>query len=115
MSRSRSSPVRAILFPMLSMLLAAVPSACVQAPPVFLTASDCRQLVPSEWKRGVPSAPLPAGKTVGEWVAFGDAQTGHLDIANGRFRDADQIIATCEDLLKKAGEAAQPKPWFQFW
>lgn len=87
----------------------------MQAPPVFLTASDCAKLVPEAWKAGVPSAPLPAGKTVGEWVAFGDAQTGQLDIANQRFADATAIQQTCEDLLKKAGEAMQPVPWWHFW
>lgn len=87
----------------------------MQAPPVYLTASDCAGLIPSSWKQGVASTPLPAGKTVGEWVAFGDAQTGQLDIANGRYSDAMNILENCEALLKKAGEAAQPQPWWKFW
>ena len=90
-------------------------SACVAAPPVYLTASDCRKLVPDEWRKGVQSAPLPKNRTVGELAAFGDAQTGQLDIANNRFADADEIQSRCEALLKQAGEAAQPKPWYQFW
>jgi len=77
--------------------------------------SDCGKLIPTGWKAGVPSAALPAGKSVGEWVAFGDAQTGQLDIANGRFTDATQIRVTCEALLKKAGEQSQPRPWYKFW
>ena len=115
MSRSPVSPALAIRSAMLLTLLAAVLSACVQAPPVFLTASDCERLIPTSWKAGVPSAALPAGKSVGEWVAFADAQTGQLDIANGRFQDATEIRTTCELLLRKAGEQSQPKPWYKIW
>lgn len=71
--------------------------------------------MPDEWRKGVPSAPLPADKTVGGLAAFGDAQTGQLDIANSRFSDADQIQQTCEDLLAKAASAAQPDAWWKFW
>lgn len=115
MSRSPSNQARTIRSAMLLTLLAAALSACVQAPPVYLTASDCRKLIPDEWRKGVASAPLPAGKKVGEWVAFGDAQTGQLDIANMRFADADKIQERCEELLRKAGEQSQPKPWYRFW
>jgi hypothetical protein len=87
----------------------------VTAPPVFLTASNCESLIPLSWKQGVTSASLPASRTVGELAAFGDAQTGQLDIANRRFADASEIRENCEKLLKQAGEAAQPKPWWQFW
>ena len=41
-------------------------------------------------------APLPDGTTVGDWVAFADAQTGKLDDANGRTRDAIGIVERCE-------------------
>ena len=56
----------------------------------------CSSLVPSDWKEGVPGAPLPDGNTVGDWVAFADAQTGRLDVANGRTRDALGIVERCE-------------------
>jgi hypothetical protein len=39
---------------------------------------------------------MPDGDTVGEWIAFADAQTGKLDMANGRTRDAIDIVARCE-------------------
>jgi len=39
---------------------------------------------------------LPAGRTVGDWIAFGDAQTAQLDKANGRTGDALDIVARCE-------------------
>lgn len=113
--RSRSSLGLAIRSAVLLTLLVGAQSACVQAPPVYLNASDCRKLVPADWRRGVPSAPLPADTTVGGWVAFGDAQTGQLDLANARFSDADEIIANCENLLRKAGEESQPKSWWKFW
>jgi hypothetical protein len=34
--------------------------------------------------------------TVGDWIAFADAQTGKLDEANGRTRDAIGIVERCE-------------------
>jgi hypothetical protein len=39
---------------------------------------------------------LPAGRTVGDWIVFGDAQTAQLDKANGRTGDALDIVARCE-------------------
>ncbi len=38
-------------------------------------------MLPAEWRAGVVPAPLPEGVTVGDWVAFADAQTGKLDDA----------------------------------
>ncbi len=61
------------------------------------------------------SAPLPADKSGGEWVAFGDAQTGQLDIANGRTRDAISIVKNCEARDAKVADALKPKPWWHFW
>lgn len=51
---------------------------------------------------------------IGQWIAFGDAQTGNLDKANGRTRDAVGIIAKCE---KRDREALRQitKKWWQFW
>ncbi len=56
----------------------------------------CSTLLPDDWKRGVAGAPLPDGDTVGDWIAFGDAQTGKLDQANGRTKDAIGIVERCE-------------------
>ena len=39
---------------------------------------------------------MPEGETVGDWVAFGDAQTAQLDKANGRTADAIGIVQRCE-------------------
>lgn len=41
-------------------------------------------------------APLPDGDTVGDWISFADAQTGKLDQANGRTKDAISIVERCE-------------------
>lgn len=59
-------------------------------------AASCSTLLPSEWKAGVAGADLPAGSIVGDWIAFGDAQTGKLDQANGRTRDSIEIVERCE-------------------
>lgn len=70
------------------------------------SAAGCSQLVPADWKAGVEGAALPDGNDVGDWIAFGDAQTGRLDMANGRTRDAIGIVERCEArdaaALKKA-------------
>jgi hypothetical protein len=75
----------------LSLLL----SAC--GPPIVTASSaSCAALLPAEWKQGVAGAELPDGNTVGDWIAFGDAQTGKLDQANGRTADAIGIVERCE-------------------
>lgn len=87
----------------------------MKAPPIYPTVSKCRQLVPDEWRKGVPSAPLPQTNNIGELAAFGDAQTGQLDIANSRFMAADDIQVNCEKLLAEAAEQLKPEPWWKFW
>jgi hypothetical protein len=83
----------------LSILLSATlaVAACAGGPPI-VTATNvgCGELIPADWKAGVAPAPLPEGETVGDWVAFGDAQTGKLDQANGRTKDAIGIVERCE-------------------
>lgn len=76
-------------------------AACA-APTVLSTTNSCATLLPVEWKQGVAGAELPTGDTVGDWIAFGDAQTGKLDMANGRTRDAIGIIERCEARDAKA-------------
>ena len=71
-------------------------AACVGAPPIAAIPSACSTLIPASWHAPVPGAPLPGGRTVGDWIAFGDAQTAQLDKANGRTGDALDIVARCE-------------------
>lgn len=72
-------------------------AACAGGPPIVTTQSaSCSTLLPPSWKDGVPGAPLPEGDTVGDWISFADAQTGKLDQANGRTRDAIEIVTRCE-------------------
>jgi len=61
----------------------------------------------------VPGAPLPEGDTVGEWVAFADAQTGQLDKANDRIIVSIGIIERCEARNRDA-IAAVDHAWWQF-
>lgn len=70
---------------------------CAGGPPIVtLSGAGCAALLPNEWRTGVVPAPLPYGITVGDWIAFADAQTGKLDEANGRTRDAIGIVERCE-------------------
>lgn len=71
--------------------------------------SACSTLIPDSWREAVPGAPLPKGDTVGEWVTFGDAQTGQLDKANGRTADTVGIIERCEKRDAAAVKKARPK------
>ena len=61
------------------------------------SAAGCSKLLPADWKDGVAGAELPIGTTVGDWIAFGDAQTGKLDQANERTRAAIGIVERCEE------------------
>ena len=90
-------------------LLCAMPAlaGCVAGPPIVTTSgAGYAALLPNDWRAGVVPAPLPDGVTVGDWVAFADAQTGKLDEANGRTRDAIGIVERCEtrdsDAVKRA-------------
>jgi hypothetical protein len=72
-------------------------SGCAGAPVVTAAPSSCATLLPPEWKQGVAGAELPDGNTVGDWIAFGDAQTGRLDQANERTKAAIGIVERCEE------------------
>jgi hypothetical protein len=52
---------------------------------------------------------LPDGDTVGDWIAFSDAQTGRLDVANGRTADSLAIIERCEARDARAVDRSRPK------
>lgn len=78
------------LFPLLAV------TACAGAPPIVAANTACSALLPPEWTKGVEGAPLPGGDSVGDWVAFADAQTGRLDVANDRYSSAIGIVERCE-------------------
>lgn len=84
-------------------------SACAGSPIIVATPSACSTLIPTAWHTPVPGAPLPAGGTVGDWIAFGDAQTAQLDKSNGRTVDALGIISRCEERDKASVKRARPK------
>lgn len=71
--------------------------------------SACSTLLPDDWRAGVAGADLPSGDTVGDWIAFGDAQTGQLDKANDRYRAAVGIVERCEERDREAVRRARPK------
>jgi hypothetical protein len=85
-------------------------TACAGTPAVTTASASCAALLPPSWKDGVAAAPLPDGDTVGDWVAFADAQTGKLDQANGRTKDAITIVERCE-----ARDAAAVKQATRSW
>lgn len=77
------------------------------SPPVVTsTPAACSTLLPESWREGVAGAQLPDGDTAGDWIAFGDAQTGKLDQANGRTRDSIDIVRRCEERDAKAVKRA---------
>ena len=105
----RSTKPRALarLLPLLSAMLAL--PACAGAPLIVATPSACSSLLPDEWRKGVTGAPLPVGETVGDWIAFGDAQTAQLDKANDRYGAAVGIVGRCEARDAAAVKKARPK------
>jgi hypothetical protein len=84
-------------------------TACAGGPSILATPGVCSALLPDSWRRPVPGAPLPTGDTVGDWIAFGDAQTGQLDKANGRTADAIGIVERCEARDAAALKRARPR------
>ena len=82
---------------------------CVGSPPIIAAPSACSTLLPSEWLAGVPSAPLPGGETVGDWIAFGDATVGQLDKSNDRYKSAVGIVARCEARDREAVKRSRGK------
>lgn len=92
-------------------VVAVVALAGCAAPTVLSTPNSCASLLPAEWKQGVQGAELPTGDTVGDWIAFGDAQTGKLDMANGRTRDAIGIVERCEARDAAAVKKATRRWW----
>jgi hypothetical protein len=62
-----------------------------------------------------PGAALPNNDSKGEWVAFGDRQTGQLDHANNDKEGVRGILTTCKAWQDKAAGAAKPKAWWRIW
>jgi hypothetical protein len=51
----------------------------------------------------------------GDWVAFGDAQTGQLDKANDRTLGTIEIVGKCEKRDAEVVKAINGKPWWRLW
>jgi hypothetical protein len=74
------------------------------------SASACSSLIPPAWRNPVPGADLPGAQAaIGDWIVFADAQTGKLDVANGRTADAIGIIDRCEQRDRAAVKRARGK------
>ena len=107
--RSRSMP-RGVLRSAAALLIATpLLAGCVSSGPIIASASACSSLIPDSWAAGVEGAPLPDGSTVGDWITFGDAQTGKLDVANSRTADVIGIIGRCEKRDAQAVRKSKPK------
>jgi hypothetical protein len=108
--RSAMPKALACLFPML--FATPLLPGCAGGPLINATPGACSRLRPDNWRNPIAGAPLPTGNTVGEWIAFGDAQTGQLDKANGRTADTIAIIERCEARDAEALRAARPRRLF---
>ncbi len=100
----------------LLILLLALPGAwgCAGVPPIVAAPNACASLLPKAWRTPVVGAPIPLTDTAGEWIAFGDAQTGQLDKANDRTVSSIEIVERCEALHREA-IAKAVRPWWKFW
>lgn len=113
--RSLPPRARALRSILACLTLGAGLCACAGPTLVVRPANDCSTLVPDGWRMSVPGADVPTMNTVGDWIAFGDAQTGQLDKANGRTADTITIVEKCEARDNAATKALQPKPWWKLW
>ncbi len=110
----QSFPRRAPKRLLLTLLMGLGVTACAGGQPIVAASSACSALLPQEWRAPVPGAQLPSGSSVGDWVAFADAQTGQLDKANDRTMFAISIVERCEVRDREALEAAERRRW-HFW
>lgn len=100
------------LLSVLSLSLAS--AACAGGPSTLniLAALDCGPLIGDELRAPVEGAELPADDTAGAWVAFGDAQTGKLDVANRNKAAVVSIVDGCDRQQRAVREALKPRPWW---
>lgn len=101
----------------LALLVTLALPACAGGPRIetIPVALDCAGRIPPQVRADVQAAPLPADNSVGEWVAFGDAQTGRLEAANDRKSTVLWIIDRCEAEERTAAEKLKPRPWWKVW
>lgn len=109
------SSLRRVLLTLSATSLTLGSAACVSGPRMstVLAAVQCGPLVPDSLRRDVPGADLPADDTAGAWVAFADAQTGRLDVANANKRAVVEIVDACDRQQENIREALKPEPWFK--
>jgi len=110
----RSFPPRTPALTLALLAMLALP-ACAGGPRIetIPIALDCAGRIPPQLRAEVPPAALPADNSVGQWVAFGDAQTGRLESANDRKATVIWIIDRCEAEERAAAERVKPGPWWR--
>ena len=101
----------------ISMLLAATGCAGMPRTAMTLAALNCKDLIPSSYRKPVQGTPLPAAEAnAGQlWTSLDD-QTGRLDQANGRTSDVVELADRCQarqDALLKA--LTPTRPWWKIW
>jgi hypothetical protein len=100
----------------LALLATLACAACAGGPRIetIPVALDCGTRVPPQLRAEVVGAPPPVDNSVGEWVAFGDAQTGRLEVANERKATVLWIYETCEAEEKAAAaKLSSATPWWR--
>lgn len=100
----------------LALLVTLACAACAGVPSTVTipVALDCAGRIPPQLRADVSPAEPPADNSVGEWVAFGDAQTGRLQVANDRKGTLLWILDACEAEEKAAAEKLAPRPpWWR--
>lgn len=110
-SSPRRTPALLLALPAMLVLpaCAAVPSTVTI--PVAL---DCAGRIPPQLRAEVAPAAPPADNSIGQWVAFGDAQTGRLETANDRRATMLWILEACETEERAAAARLAPRPpWWR--
>ena len=62
-----------------------------------------------------PHAPPPETAASKDWVGFGVAEAGQVELANRDKRLADEVLTVCEQETAEAHERAakKAKPWYK--
>jgi hypothetical protein len=75
----------------------------------------CTDLTPKELQQDTPHAPAPQNSAENEWVNFGIAEAGQLNIANRDKRLSQELCQKIEAANDAAAKAAERrnKHWWQ--
>lgn len=91
-------------------MLALLPFAVGACTAISRNALDCASLIGPALREPTSPAELPSENTLGAWVAFGDEQTGRLEVAETKREAVIETVDRCG-----AAQERMERPWWRLW